>query len=86
MLRGEEVNSSMNIYLITRSECHYDEYDSFVVAANNPIEAMDYLDKEYHHKYKYSEWPDEGVKEAKLIGTTDKYKEVTEILGSFNAG
>jgi len=75
----------MNIYLINRSECGYDEYDKFVVAANTDAEALEYLEDE-HNDVKYSSWPNEGEKTAELIGTTDKYTETTVILGSFNAG
>lgn len=76
----------MNIYLISRTDnVGYDEYDAFVVAAGNEIEATLFLlgkyDKPLSH---YGEWSNKT--EWKLIGTTDVYTEPTEILGSFNAG
>lgn len=76
----------MNIYLVTRTDgsVGYDEYDAFVVAAGNEIEAnlmlqLDYPSSTYSHP-----WSDKT--EVELIGTTDKYDKPTEILGSFNAG
>jgi hypothetical protein len=76
----------MNLYLVNRTECDWDEYRGFVVAANTPEEALGYLDKQYDASEDFSDWPNEGEKTAELIGTTDKYSEPTEILGSFNAG
>lgn len=78
----------MNLYLVSRTDrdqVSYDEYDAFVVAASNEIEATLFLlDK--HDKYAYSDWPALNKTEVKLIGTTTEYTETTEILGSFNAG
>ena len=78
----------MNIYLVTRSEHGYDEYDGFVVAAKTQEEALTLLEKRYNpdKKYNYSSWPDEGDKKAEHIGITDTFTEPTEILSSFNAG
>ena len=77
----------MNLYLVTRTTRDFDEYDGFVVAANSEQQALGYLDEKHEHTSNpYSSWPDIGTKSAELIGTTDKYTEPTEILGSFNAG
>ena len=76
----------MNLYLVSRDKCDYDEYSDFVVAANSEDEALSFLDAEYKAGDKWSNWPNEGTKSAEFIGTTDKYAEPTEILGSFHAG
>jgi len=76
----------MKIYLVTRSECDYDEYDGFVVAANSSEEALDCVEEKHNNRKFYSSWPNEGVKSAKEIGYTKEYKDTTVILGSFNAG
>jgi hypothetical protein len=76
----------MNIYLVERSECDYDEFSGFVVAAKTAEDALAFLDREYRVSYEYSEWPNHGEKTAEPIGTTDKYDETTVILGSYNAG
>jgi len=73
---------SLKIYLIYRDGSDYDEYDAFVVVAGSESEALSYLEAN-HHRF---EWPGKDAKTSKLIGTTDLYKETTEILGSFNAG
>lgn len=75
----------MNIYLVSRTDdVDYDEHDAFVVVANDPKEAKLFLDKRYNSGEHFNTWSDK-VK-TKLIGTTTKYSETTEILGSFNAG
>lgn len=77
----------MNIYIVIRTKCGYDQYDAFVVAANSEQKALDFLDKGHKSSTdKWTDWPNEGDKTAELIGTTDKYTKPTEILGSFNAG
>lgn len=76
----------MNIYLITRTEHEYDEYDGFVVAANSSEEALDYVEKNYNNNEIWSPWPNVGVKSAREIGDTKEYKDTTIILESFNAG
>lgn len=76
----------MNLYLVSRTDSvDYDEYDAFVVAANNETEATLFL-LQKHDKPSYSSWPALNKTEVKLIGTTTAYTEPTEILGSFNAG
>lgn len=76
----------MNLYLVSRSECGYDQYSDFVVAAKTAEDALAHLDKNHNAADEYSSWPNEGTKTAELIGTTNKYTETTEILGSFHAG
>ena len=76
----------MNLYLVTRTdEPDYDEYDAFVVAAGNEIEATLFLLQKYD-KPNYSTWPALNKTKVKLIGKTTQYSEPTEILGSFIAG
>lgn len=82
----EGAGAMMNLYLVSRSTYDYDEYNGFVIAAESPKQALEYLDKKHRHDWQYSDWPDEGEKTAELIGTTDKYTETTVILGSYNAG
>lgn len=76
----------MNLYLVTRSECDYDEHDAFVVAAPSEDKALMYLEKLHNSKGSYATWPNNGDKVAELIGTTHKYTALTEVIGSFNAG
>lgn len=76
----------MNIYLIKRSDWGYDEFNGFVMVANTEKEALEYLESTYNKREHYNEWPNNGEKTATLIGTTDKYNELTIILSSFNAG
>lgn len=72
----------MNLYLLSRTDqVGYDEYDAFVVAANDELEAKLFLAQKYDSD---DEWSDKV--EVKAIGITGKYTEPTEILGSFNAG
>lgn len=74
----------MNLYLVGRTDdVDYDEYDAFVVAAHNEIEATLFLLQKYD-KPEYSEWSSKT--EVKLIGTTTAYSEPTAVLGSYNAG
>lgn len=76
----------MNIYLVERSEHDYDEFDGFVVTASTAMEALGYLESVYNTRDRYSEWPNDGKKTAKMVGTTDVYTEPTVILSSYNAG
>lgn len=76
----------MNIYLINRDDYGYDEFEGFVMAANSEDEALEYLEHKYNHRENYNEWPNKGNKTAELVGTTERYSEITIILSSFNAG
>lgn len=81
----------MNIYKLDRtSPAYYDEYDSFIVAANTPEEAYRVMtERDYgdvQHAYP-SSWPDsESQTNITRIGETTHYKAPQRILGSFNAG
>ena len=77
----------MNLYLVSRSECNYDEFSDFVVAAASGDEALSFIERHYNDpEHAYGNWPNVGEKTARLIGTTNLYKETTNILGSFHAG
>lgn len=76
----------MNLYLVSRTDdVGYDQFDAFVVAASNEIEATLFL-LQKHDKPQLSTWPALNKTDVKLIGMTTEYTEPTEILGSFNAG
>ncbi|MEG2307367.1 MAG: hypothetical protein RSB94_08510 [Erysipelotrichaceae bacterium] len=67
----------MNIYKVEFTRCDYDEYDSFVVAAESAFGAEQLV--------KGSTPRGESVESVTLLGTSiDDVKCV--ILGSFNAG
>jgi hypothetical protein len=75
----------MNLYLLTRTDnVGYDEFDSFVIAANTEEEALALKRPEPDDNY--PTWAQDKDVEVKLIGTTTEYTEPTDILGSFNAG
>jgi len=74
----------MKIFKIEFHKVDWDQYDSFVVIANNHVEVIDLI----KNKYPDSEWREVDfsggykISEIKL----DDIKEPTIILGSFNAG
>jgi len=75
----------MNLYLVSRTDqVGYDEYDAFVVAARDPIDAKLFLAQKYKPDDGYSSWSHKT--EVELIGVNNQYTKPTEILGSFNAG
>jgi len=75
----------MNIYLLDRTDnVNFDEYDSFVIAANTEEEALAL--KRPTPEELWRDWAEDKDIKVELIGTTDKYDKPTEILGSFNAG
>lgn len=64
----------MNIYLVSRTDrVDYDEYDAFVVLAQDEREALSIAKKLQH-----------GTFEVKAVDLNDPIPHV--ILGSFNAG
>jgi len=74
----------MRIYLIDFNECGYDEYDGFVVRAENEDEAIRIIKKKHgdeNKKWGLIDWKG-GYK---IIDITDKTERAI-ILGSFNAG
>ena len=75
----------MKIYKITFNEYSYDEYDSFIVAANSKREVVSLI-KEEKDEFKYYSAIDWGggykIEEIKV----EDYKYPTIILESYNAG
>lgn len=67
----------MNIYLVTFTGCDYDEYDSFVVAAESVFGAEQLV--------KNSTPYGESIESVTVVGTSISDTEHV-ILGSFNAG
>lgn len=85
----------MNLYLVSRTDSiGYDEYDSFVCAAESEEQARKMLPddewrmKEYVNGLIICEWTKDLNKiKVEYIGKADeKYTEPTVILASFNAG
>ena len=71
----------MKLFIIEFNENGYDQYDSFIVRANNEDEVVKILKKVHKNDYNGIDW--EGgftVKEIHLEG------EPKILLGSFNAG
>lgn len=75
----------MKIYLVSRIDSiDYDQFDSFVIVANNKEEAL-HLKK--LNEDNYGTWTDSYDNlEILEIGISTKYKKAEIILGSFNAG
>ena len=71
----------MKIYLINLKKCDYDEYDAFVVIAEDENKAWEFIKREYP----YTNINDDNLKSVDEIGITDSIIERT-VLGSFNAG
>lgn len=67
----------MNIYHIVFTGCDYDEYDAFVVIAENEEKAKELI--------KSSIPCNESIESISKIGVSDK-SESEIVLGSFNAG
>ncbi len=69
----------LKLYLVKFEKCDYDEYDAFVIAADNELRAAEVmlLKMEYGLPKKK---PDSVVE----IGTTELSEGI--VLGSFNAG
>jgi hypothetical protein len=76
MGREEAGGFGVKMFLVWADEHDYDEYDSFVVAANSPVEAM-----KLAHELPCSEME----MNVEYIGEAFK-NEACIILGSFNAG
>lgn len=66
----------MNIYLVTFTGCDYDEYDSFVVAAESVFGAEQLVEKYIPYG--------ESIESVTSLGTSISETEYV-ILGSFNA-
>jgi bifunctional ADP-heptose synthase (sugar kinase/adenylyltransferase) len=79
-----------NIYLLTLKDYDYDEYDGWVVIADNEEEVLELCNIcETEEEAKKACWGDNlykgNIKEIKLIGTTE-IEESKILLGSYNAG
>lgn len=72
----------MKIYLITLKECDYDQYDSFVVIAEDKDRAWKLIRIEHSQD---SNIYTENIEEIREIGISNTVKEEI-VLGSFNAG
>lgn len=74
----------MKLYKVTANKCDYDEYDSFVLWANTPEEALFLAqveaDKDYEDKIGGNFADDANIKE--II----EPKDPCILLSSFNAG
>ena len=68
----------MNLYLVSVQFYSYDEYDSAVVYASNPSEAIK-LSKTLFHR-------GQGSVDIKCIGYSEVQTKPEIILSSFNAG
>lgn len=78
-----------NIYLITLKEHGYDEYDSWVVIAENQEEVIKLCKivatkEEADDGWSRNQYKD-NVESIKLIGTTEQEKSEV-VLSSYNAG
>ena len=77
----------MKIYKVYRTDrINWDEYDSFVVYAKSPKEALEILNNEYDPNHPYSDWPSHKTVKVKYLGIAKPGAKAGEILGSYNAG
>lgn len=72
----------MGIYRIEFKECDYDQYDSFIVRAENEKAVEEFIKKEHPNE----KWGDVDWKGGfEIIEITQEGKEEI-LLGSYNAG
>lgn len=83
----------INIYLVSRTDpVDWNQYDAFVVSAENELEAVEMLNNKHQSKDEksqlYVHWPRKIELEVKLLGKAvgEYAREPREILGSFIAG
>lgn len=70
----------MHIYLIKRTQYEYDEYDAFVVVANDPDHVRRIVAKRVGL---YDDWTSAKIKK---VGEATASAKAGIVLGSFNAG
>ena len=89
----------MKLYLVSRTDlCGYDEYDSFVVAAESEINALkwhpngqkkedisEYMEGDITSPYFYYGWTKNLYVQVEYIGESNSLVEKV-IISSFNAG
>lgn len=82
----------MNIYMVERTDGRvgYDEYDAFIVAAEDEADAVKFHpngDEQVEPDPPYGSWPADRVTfSVKLIGEAAPGIERGVVLASFNAG